>query len=92
MQKAEAILRTVLPGLNIDDDKYNARNIEQILEANKDILDAKTRDRQPEEDAKMRSMVDRTGSLDLDADGNLDFHGQSRQVFLVVSPIDEFCV
>lgn len=77
VQKAEAILRTVLPGLNIDDDKYNARNIEQILEANKSLFDARKRDQPPEDDGKMRSMVDRTGSLDLDDSGNYDYHGTS---------------
>ncbi|RMZ88666.1 hypothetical protein DV736_g4116, partial [Chaetothyriales sp. CBS 134916] len=57
LQKAEAILRKVLPDLNLDDPKFDAHG--------------------PGEEDVIRPMVDRVGSLDLDDQGNWDFHGHS---------------
>ncbi|KAK5088720.1 Gypsy retrotransposon integrase-like protein 1 [Lithohypha guttulata] len=78
LQKAEAIIRAALPGVDLDDPKYDARGIDQILEASKAATaTAKKQYRRPEDDAQMRSMVDRTGSLDLDDTGYYDYHGIS---------------
>lgn len=68
----------MLPSIDIDDPKYDARGVEQILEANK-AAPTKTsiQHPNPEDDAQMRSMVDRTGSLDLDDTGYYDYHGNS---------------
>lgn len=78
LQKAEAIIRAILPGLNIDDPKYDARSAEQILDANKALLSTPpSQTHRTEDDAQMRSMVDRTGSLDLDDTGYYDYHGNS---------------
>ena len=76
LQKAEAIIATVLPGINFDDPRYNVRNVEQILHAHKTTT-LQTPPTKPEDDAQMRSMVDRTGSLDLDDTGYYDYHGNS---------------
>lgn len=75
MQKAEAILAVVLPGVNFDDPRYNVRDVEQILESHKVALSQSST--KAEDDAQMRSMVDRTGSLDLDDTGYYDYHGNS---------------
>lgn len=78
MQKAERILKSVLPGVDIDDPKYDAREVEQIIETSKRAQPrAFHQHRQSEEDAHMRSMIDGTGSLDLDDSGYYDYHGHS---------------
>ncbi|KAL2402898.1 Activator of stress genes [Exophiala dermatitidis] len=82
LQKAEAILRSVLPGLDLDSPKFDAQSIEQLIETSKGAgngggprpTDTLAR---PEDDAQLQSMVDRTGALDLDDHGNWDFHGHS---------------
>jgi hypothetical protein len=79
LQKAEAILRSVLPGLDLDDPKYDARSIEQVVEKSKAVHSSMQRDQaqKPEDDARIQAMIDQTGSLDLDDQGNWDFHGHS---------------
>ena len=78
LQKAEAIIRAVVPSINIDDPKYDARGVEQILESSKATQSIpKNTQQRPEDDGQMRSMVDRTGSLDLDDAGYYDYHGHS---------------
>lgn len=76
MQKAEAILHAVLPGLNFDDPRYNVKDVEQILESHRTTTTSQANATR-EDDAQMRSMVDRTGSLDLDDTGYYDYHGNS---------------
>ena len=67
-----------MPGIDLDDPKYDARGVEQILEANKAALTkAPGQQYGPEDDAQMRSMIDRTGSLDIDDTGYYDYHGNS---------------
>ncbi|KAJ9608431.1 Gypsy retrotransposon integrase-like protein 1 [Cladophialophora chaetospira] len=83
LQKAESVLRTVLPGLDLDDPKFDARTVEQLIETSraKTAVNTDTKPNaeasKPEDDAQLQSMVDRTGTLDLDDHGNWDFHGQS---------------
>ncbi|EXJ73053.1 uncharacterized protein A1O5_04202 [Cladophialophora psammophila CBS 110553] len=85
LQKAESVLRSVLPGLDLDDPKFDARTVEQLIEASRANASASasasasaTGDLpKPEDDAQLQSMIDRTGSLDLDDHGNWDFHGHS---------------
>lgn len=78
LQKAERILKSVLPSIDIDDPKYDAREVDQIIESTKLAHSRNFRPNQhAEEDAHMRSMVDGTGSLDLDDTGHYDYHGQS---------------
>ena len=79
LQKAEAILRSVLPGVDLDDPKYDARGIEQIIETSKARQPRRNGEKDPsvEDDARIQAMIDQTGSLDLDDQGNWDFHGHS---------------
>ncbi|KIV80308.1 hypothetical protein PV11_07819 [Exophiala sideris] len=86
LQKAEAILRSVLPGVDLDDPKFDTRSVEQIIESSRvsaptNVVDGpvapQTDSSKPDDDAQLQSMVDRTGALDLDDTGHWDFHGHS---------------
>ena len=81
MQKAESVLRSVLPGLDLDDSKFDVRSVEQLIDSSRANLNAGGRrpvdTPKTEDDAQLQSMVDRTGALDLDDYGNWDFHGHS---------------
>ncbi len=83
LAKAESVLRTVLPGLDLDDPKFDARTVEQLIETSrtKPSVNGDARPTpeasKPEDDAQLQSMVDRIGTLDLDDHGNWDFHGHS---------------
>ena len=82
MRKAEAILRSVVPDIDLNDPKYDARGIDQIIESQNN-RSARQADATPpndvkaEDDPQLQSMVENTGSLDLDDQGHWDFHGHS---------------
>lgn len=84
LQKAEAILRTVLPGLNLEDTKFDAYNIDQIIDSSRraessaqhSSLGMRSTASQ-DDDAQLQTMVEGTGSLDLDDQGHWDYHGNS---------------
>lgn len=74
----------MLPELNIDDPKYDHQSIEHIVELARsvrspasDTLQYSQHPQNPVDDAQMRSMVNRAGSLDLDDTGFWDYHGHS---------------
>jgi len=81
LQKAEAILRSVLPSIDLDDPRYDARNVEQIVDSAKLVQKQQSMQPEPalkpEDDAHLHSMVERTGTLSLDDRGHWDFHGHS---------------
>ena len=81
MQKAEAILRSVLPGIDLDDPKYEARGIDQILESENRKMrrpaPVTNQSNDPGDDAQLHSMVENTGRLDVDDQGHWDYHGHS---------------
>ena len=81
LHKAEAILRSVIPGIDLDDPGYDARGIDQIIESeNKKSARSKvaaTEELNSDDDPQLQSMVENTGSLDLDDQGHWDFHGHS---------------
>jgi hypothetical protein len=84
LQKAEAILRTVLPGINLDDPKFDVHGINQIIDASRRTeSSAQPADQlprpkaAPDDDAQLQTMVEGTGSLDLDDQGHWDYHGNS---------------
>ena len=81
LHKAEAILRSVVPGIDLDDPKFDARGIDQIIESeNIKSTRSKTctaKESNPEDDPQIHSMVENSGSLDLDDQGHWDFHGHS---------------
>lgn len=77
-------MRSVLPGLDLDDPKFDAQSIQQLVESSRNSTrpEVKATASAPEsikqdDDAQLQSMVDRTGALDLDDTGNWDFHGHS---------------
>lgn len=84
LQKAEAILRTFLPGVNLEDPKYDAHGIDQIIDSarsSKPSVQPSTKETRPnatpDDDAQLQTMVEGTGSLDLDDQGHWDYHGNS---------------
>lgn len=85
LQKAETILNALLPGFSLDEVDLEAHSIDQIIESSKRTQHGKTAaDREPrpddvddDEDAQLQTMVEGTGSLDLDDQGHWDYHGTS---------------
>jgi hypothetical protein len=84
LQKAEAVLRTVLPGANLDDPKFDAHDIGQIIDSAREAkpnVQTPTRETRPnavqDDDAQLQTMVEGTASLDLDDQGHWDYHGES---------------
>lgn len=75
------MIRAVLPDVNLDDPKFDARDLDQIIEASQYAQCAKAARglSKPanDDDALVRPMVEQTGSLDLDDRGHWDFHGHS---------------
>jgi hypothetical protein len=66
----------------LEDPKYDARGIDQIIESQnnrpaRQAGTAPTNDCKAEDDPQLQSMVENTGSLDLDDQGHWDFHGHS---------------
>ena len=94
LRRAEALLRTVLPDAQWDDQQSMAgtpscmqSQIKQEVSVGKDFSMAADSPREGSRSARgtvsepsenlLESMVDKTGSLDLDDQGNWDYHGQS---------------
>jgi hypothetical protein len=91
LHKAESILRTVMPGVNLDDPRFDGHNVDQILEpSHPDTLGAQLSEREKttsktetsqnsgqDDDAQLQTMVQGCGSLDLDDQGHWDYHGNS---------------
>lgn len=85
LQKAEAILRTVLPGLNLDDPRFDAHGVEQTIDSSRTDRSEGQRSKiattdasaVQDDDAQLQTMVQGTGSLDLDDQGHWDYHGNS---------------
>lgn len=84
LQKAEGVLRTVLPGINLEDPTFDAHGIDQIIDSSRrakpsvQLLAPETTPKAAQDDdAKLQTMVEGTGSLDLDDQGHWDYHGNS---------------
>lgn len=96
LQRAEALLRNVLPNVDLDDSNADLGVSQPMhLSANQGFqpypgqhrpwvsLDKPQQESDKEKDSVLESMVTNTGSLDLDDEGNWDFHGHSSgHVFL----------
>lgn len=80
LQRAETLLRTVLPNVDLNDPNIEA-SIRQRQAGNaKEVLGGSSGGRPSdaaEQDAQLRSMIASTGQLDLDDSGHWDFHGGS---------------
>lgn len=92
LQRAEAILHSVLPDVNLDDQRLdnavpaigqplikqeaagNSRTQELAWEASRT---QRAETAETEKDSMLESMVENTGSLDLDDEGHWDFYGHS---------------
>jgi hypothetical protein len=77
LQKAESILRTVLPGVDLEDPKYDAHSVDQIVQTARSKKPPPLQPQETGEDGQIQPMIDKVGSLDLDDQGNWDFHGHS---------------
>lgn len=91
LQRAEALLKTVLPDVDLNDANFDA-GVPQRMHAPGNSSEQQPSSAQPrssappgrsaqgvdtEKDPMLESMVQRTGSLDLDDRGHWDFHGHS---------------
>lgn len=81
LQRAEALLRTVLPNVDLNDPNIDAaiqqRQAGNAKEFSLGTPGRKSSDAAAEQDAQLRSMITSTGQLDLDDSGHWDFHGGS---------------
>lgn len=89
LQRAETVLRTVLPNVNLDDPNLVAavrQRADVSLPEEKSPDEGPTRvevsslhpgEVEVEQESLLESMVDKTGSLDLDDEGYWGFHGHS---------------
>lgn len=96
LQRAEAILRNVLPNVDLDDPNADVGVTQRMQLSTNQGLQPHLGQARPwvplgnsqqgsdgEKDSVLESMVTNTGSLDLDEEGNWDFHGHSSgRVFL----------
>ena len=91
LHRAEAFIRTVLPDADLDDANFETNALLRLKSTSRAEAQPAQRDQaRPwvtlgkneqnqaiEKDSMLESMVENTGSLDLDDDGNWDFHGHS---------------
>ena len=92
MQRAEALLRTFIPNIDIKDPNFDAvfHQRHASLGLGSALSDSRQSDaiigesqEDSQKDAHLRSMIESTGQLDLDERGDWDFHGgSSGAVFL----------
>ncbi len=97
MQRAEGLLKTVLPDLDLNDPNLNIGAPQRMYPSMKQKIQPQQSDPMKswtpleknqqgsdgEKDSMLESMVANTGLLDLDDEGNWDFHGHSSgRVFL----------
>jgi hypothetical protein len=111
LHKAEALLRVVLPDLNLDDPQFDVHATEQMLLAFKreklqqpsqppaqssqpsqaasqqshanGSADAPGADEAGADESLLESMVDKSGSLDLDDQGHWDYHGHTSGIIFL---------
>ncbi|CAG8008833.1 unnamed protein product [Penicillium salamii] len=93
MQKAEALLRTVLPNVNLDDPQLDVHATEQRFVAaqkEKQATEEAKLATGPEEAAPeagdeglLETMVDNSGCLDRDDQGHWDYHGHTSGIIFV---------
>ncbi|RDL40450.1 uncharacterized protein BP5553_00429 [Venustampulla echinocandica] len=96
LQRAEALLRTFLPNVDLHDPNIDA-TIQQQLQARgakpfptAESASKPTETTEEEQDAPLRSMIASTGQLDLDENGRWDFHGGSSGTVFVRRMREQF--
>ncbi|KAJ5163633.1 Transcription factor [Penicillium coprophilum] len=92
LQKAEALLRTVLPNVDLDDPQFDVHATEQKFEAAQkakkaaeDVKPIVVQDTAQEggDEGLLETMVDNSGCLDRDDQGHWDYHGHTSGVLFV---------
>ncbi|EAS32699.1 C6 transcription factor [Coccidioides immitis RS] len=91
LQKAEALLRAVLPDVDLDDPSFDASNVGELVstltkpksEPNPERERKESSSSEHCDESLLESMVDNTGALDLDDQGHWDYHGQSSGLMFV---------
>jgi hypothetical protein len=94
LQRAETLLRTVLPNVDLNDPNIDAA-IQQRKAGNAKEFPlsnsvGKSSDTTAEQDAQLRSMITSTGQLDLDDSGHWDFHGGSSGTVFIKRMREQF--
>lgn len=87
LQRAETLLRTLLPNVDLNDPNIDAVIQQRRQAGNAKDLDTKTG---KSSDAQLRSMIESTGQLDLDESGHWDFHGGSSGTVFVRRMREQF--
>ena len=102
LERAEALLRTVLPDVSLDDTSLDVgmtyrtqsqfkREPCENIRISSIPLSATTQDGQDRgSESMLESMVDNTGTLDLDDEGHWDFHGTSSGIVFLRCLQDQF--
>lgn len=94
LHKAEALLRTVLPDVNLDDPQLDVHAAEQRLAAAQKEQQTPEEGAQPlngqaegapegGEESLLETMVDNSGCLDRDDQGHWDYHGHTSGIIFV---------
>ena len=103
LRKAEELLKTVIPNANLDEllrvdsstpPVEKPKPPECLPKPDKDpgqtYLKSEDRSGDKDNDSLLRAMVDATGQLDIDDDGNPDFHGQSSGIVFLRKVREQF--
>ena len=92
MQRAEALLRTFIPNIDLSDPNFEAvlaqrkatqghqgpmHQVAESVRSDGSRQEMSDHGREDDEDAQLRSMIETTGQLELDDQGHWDFHGGS---------------
>lgn len=103
LQRAETVLRTVLPDVDLDDpdlsntvmqrmdlSRKEAKSPEERRTSEPSTLVPQPSEQKREHESLLESMVENTGSLDLDDRGHWDFHGHSSGVVFLRRMREQF--
>ena len=93
LQKAETLLRTLLPNVDLNDPNSlaTAQKVQDSNEKARSLPgDPRTKLEASEQDAQLHSMIESTGELGLDDQGYWDFHGGSSGRVFVHRMRDQF--
>ncbi|CAL3964880.1 hypothetical protein PZA11_002220 [Diplocarpon coronariae] len=98
LQRAETLLRSLIPNFDPNDPNIDAivqerrqSALEKETQAPQDGQARNVSD-EAEHDAKLRSMIESTGRLDLDESGHWDFHGGSSGAVFLMRMQEQFGV
>ncbi|CAG7917526.1 unnamed protein product [Penicillium olsonii] len=90
LQKAEALLKTVLPNVNLDDPQLDVHATEQRFaaaqkekQATEAKLAAPAEALEAGDEGLLETMVDNSGCLDRDDQGHWDYHGHTSGIIFV---------